>query len=101
MADAVTYNIMIHGHCDDGRMDKAHDLFLEMEENAMAPNVITFGTLIHGLSQINEPSKVIDLLHKMREKKVIPDASIVSIVVDLLVKNEISVISCPRATGGS
>ena len=95
MADAVTYNIMIHGHCDDGRMDKAHDLFIEMEENAVAPNVITFGTFIHGFSQINEPSKVIELLHKMKEKKVMPDASIVSMVVDLLVKNEISLNPLP------
>ena len=61
----------------------------------MVSNFITFGTLIHGFIRINEPSEVIQLLHMMKEKKVMPDASTVSIVVDLLVKNEISLNSLP------
>lgn len=95
MPDVVTYNIMIRGLCNDGPMDKAYDLFLEAEENAVVPDVITFSTLIHGFIRINKPSKVIELLHKMKEKKVMLDASTVSIVVDLLVKNEISLNSLP------
>ena len=55
--------------------------------------------LIHGCIRINEPSKVIELLHKMKEKNVMPDASIVSIVVDLLAKNEICLNSLPSFPG--
>ncbi|GAY52875.1 hypothetical protein CUMW_145330 [Citrus unshiu] len=96
IADVVTYNIMIHALCTDGKMDKAHDLFLDMEAKGVAPNCVTFNTLMLGCIRNNETSKVVELLHRMDERNVIADGSTLSIVVDLLVKNEISLNSIPQ-----
>ena len=87
---------MIHALCTDGKMDKAHDLFLDMEAKGVAPNCVTFNTLMLGCIRNNETSKVVELLHRMDERNVIPDGSTLSIVVDLLVKNEISLNSIPQ-----
>ncbi|KAH9696326.1 pentatricopeptide repeat-containing protein [Citrus sinensis] len=96
MQHVVTYNIMIHGLCNDGKMDKAHDLFLDMEAKGVEPDCVTFNTLMLGFIRNNETSKVIELLHRMDKRNVMPDASTLSIVVDLLVKNEISLNSIPQ-----
>ncbi|GAY61272.1 hypothetical protein CUMW_208650 [Citrus unshiu] len=87
---------MIHGLCNDGQMDKAHDLFLDMEAKGVEPNFLIFNTLMLGFIRNNETSKVIELLHRIDKRNVMPDASILSIVVDLLVKNEISLNSIPH-----
>ncbi|XP_012075825.1 putative pentatricopeptide repeat-containing protein At1g53330 [Jatropha curcas] len=47
--DACTFNILIRGLCADGRLDDAWEVFDEMKNRDLAPNVVTFGTLIYGL----------------------------------------------------
>ena len=75
-----------------GQMDKTHDLFLDMEANGVMHNCAIFTTLMRK----NEISKIFELLHSMDKRNVMPDASIVSIGVRLLVKNEISLNSMPK-----
>ncbi|KAK3185082.1 hypothetical protein Dsin_032368 [Dipteronia sinensis] len=55
-----------------------------MEEKGFMPDVVTFDILMRGLIQNKEKSKVVELIHKMAKRNVILDASIVSIVIDLL-----------------
>lgn len=88
--DVVMYNIMIHGFCKEGQIQKANGLLLDMEEKGLEPNVVIFDTLMRGLIRNDEPSKVNELLHIMAEKKVAPDASIISLLLDLLAKDQIS-----------
>lgn len=76
---------MIHGLCKEGQME---DLSLEMEGKDCAPNAVAFNTLMHGLFQNNETQKAIDFLHKMKVRKLSPDASTVSMVIELLSKDE-------------
>lgn len=49
---------------------------------------------MRGLIRNDEPS-VNELLHIMAEKKVMPDASIISLVLDLLAKDQISLKPIP------
>lgn len=88
MPTVVTYSILIHGLCNKRDLEKANDLFQEMEERGCAPNVVTYNTLMRGFFLNNELPKVVELLHKMVEKNVSPDASTASIVVDVLSKDE-------------
>jgi pentatricopeptide repeat protein len=59
---------MIHGFSKHGNMEKANNLFLNMEKEGYAPDVISFNTLLRGFCNLKEASKVIELLVKMREK---------------------------------
>lgn len=79
---------MIHGFCSLKHLEKANDLFLEMEENVCAPNVVVYNALMHGFCENNELQKVLELLHKMVERELSPDDSTVCIVLDLLSKDE-------------
>lgn len=85
----------MHGLPKEGQIEKANSLLIDMEEKGVSPNVDTFTTLMNGFIQINGTEKVIELLHKMAERIVMPDSAIFSVVVDLLVKNKISLNSLP------
>ncbi|KAJ0742504.1 putative tetratricopeptide-like helical domain superfamily [Helianthus annuus] len=82
----VTYTIMIHGFCKMGQVKKADSLFFEMIENKCAPNVVTFNAFMRKGS--NMGPKVVELVKKTVERKVTPDASTLSLMVDLLSKDE-------------
>ncbi|KAJ0520165.1 putative tetratricopeptide-like helical domain superfamily [Helianthus annuus] len=82
----VTYTIMIHGFCKTGQVKKADSLFFEMIENKCAPNVVTFNAFMRKGS--NMGPKVVELVKKAVERKVTPDASTLSLMVDLLSKDE-------------
>ena len=67
-----------------------------MEAKGLEPNFVIFNMLMLGFIRNIETSKVIELLHRMDKRNEMPDASTLSIVVDLLVKNEISLNSIPQ-----
>ncbi|KAK4784595.1 hypothetical protein SAY86_018963 [Trapa natans] len=59
--DAV-YNIMIHGHCRGGNVQKALDLYKEMVHESLVPHTVTVMALIkalHGKEMDGELSEVI------------------------------------------
>ncbi|XP_044510125.1 putative pentatricopeptide repeat-containing protein At1g09680 [Mangifera indica] len=86
--DVITYTIIMHGFCKEGKLEIASKCFSDMEQNGVAPDLLTFNTLMSGFLQNNETLKVVELLHKMKERNVKPDASIGSIILDLLGKHE-------------
>ncbi|XP_044510675.1 putative pentatricopeptide repeat-containing protein At5g59900 isoform X3 [Mangifera indica] len=79
---------MFNGFCKEGKLEMASKCFSDMEQNGVAPDLVTFNTLMSGFLQNNETLKVVELLHKMKERNVKPDASIGSIILDLLGKHE-------------
>lgn len=88
MSNAVTYSIMICGFCRVKDLEKANDLLLEMEEKGCDPNVVIYNAPMCSFCENNELQKVFELLHKMVERELSPDASTVSMVLDLLSKDE-------------
>ena len=84
----VTYNIMVHGLCKEGKLEEANDLLSIMEEEGCALDLITYNTVMRGFLLNNETAKVVELLHTMVEINIMPDASTTPIVIDLLVKDE-------------
>ena len=43
----VTYNVLIHGHCRAGALDKALDLLQTMEKTSTVPDAYTYNILIN------------------------------------------------------
>ncbi|KAK4845135.1 hypothetical protein QYF36_001323 [Acer negundo] len=87
--DVVTFATLIHGLCRSDNPIVA----LELHEHVVNGNskygvTLTFGTLIRSFIQNNERSKVVELLHEMANSNLILDASIVSMVIEILVDDE-------------
>ncbi|CAI9781186.1 unnamed protein product [Fraxinus pennsylvanica] len=93
-------NIMINGFCKNGEMEKANNLFLEMEKESCAPVVVTFNTLMRGFCNNNEAPKVIELLHEMAERNSSPDEYTVVLVINLVCKDSKYLSLIPRSQGG-
>lgn len=88
---------MIYGLRNEGQIQKANDLFFDVEAKGVSPDFVIFNSLMHSFiwNNVTSCEAVIELLHKIKAKNVMPDASIASIVEDSLVKNEISLNSLP------
>jgi leucine-rich PPR motif-containing protein len=52
--DVVSYNTVIKGFFNEGQVDKAYSLFLEM---GVSPNVVTYTTIIDGLCKAQSVDK--------------------------------------------
>ena len=50
-ANDVTYNSIIDACVRCGKMDKAWNLFIEMQDNGITPDNFTFSTLIKGIKR--------------------------------------------------
>ncbi|KAI3678850.1 hypothetical protein L6452_38154 [Arctium lappa] len=71
-----------------------------MVEKGCAPNAVTFNALMRNFSHHAMAPKVVELLKKMAENKVTLDASTVSLVVDLLSKDE-KYMNCKSTNAGN
>ncbi|CAE5966061.1 unnamed protein product [Arabidopsis arenosa] len=68
----VSYNQLIHGLCEAGRIDEAVSLFVRMKDDFCYPNVYTYTALIKGLCRKNV-HKAMGLLDEMLERNLVPD----------------------------
>ena len=85
--DIKTYTIMIKGFCKEGLIDKASELLEKMDGNHFSPDDRTYNTIIQGLLQQNETTKALELVKIMVDKDFSANATIASMVVDLLSAN--------------
>ncbi|XXG47077.1 hypothetical protein AAC387_Pa02g1777 [Persea americana] len=86
--NVITYTIIINGLCNEGLLEEANGLFLQMEENDFLPNTCTFNAIIRGFCKVNEMHKAIEFLHIIATRYISPDADTISIVVDFLAKDK-------------
>lgn len=56
LPDVCTYNTMVRGLCDEGKIDEAVRLRDEMESLRLVPDGVTYNTLIIG-NKSNRPNK--------------------------------------------
>merc|ERR1719421_1385040 len=56
---------MIDANARTGRMDRAEELFKEMEQDGVAPDIITFSTLVKGYCQYGDIDKGFAVLKQM------------------------------------
>ncbi|XP_031270062.1 pentatricopeptide repeat-containing protein At1g12775, mitochondrial-like [Pistacia vera] len=79
---------LIDGLCKTGRLKIAWELFHRLRNKALfqmlCNNILMMDFVKREIEMNNETSKVVELLHKMNERNLKLDASIASIIVDLL-----------------
>lgn len=63
----------MNGFIRVGKFDRGRELFYEMLEKGISPNVVTFGCLVHGLSKMGKWEEAIDVLDAMAERGSFPD----------------------------
>lgn len=63
--DIYTWNSMIAGYCHAGYCGKAYELFMNMRESDVKPNVITWNTMISGYIQNGDEDEAMDLFQWM------------------------------------
>lgn len=63
--DICTFNTLISGHCREGKVDLALDVFREMKEKGSVPNVISFNTLIGGFFREGNIERAVGLAREM------------------------------------
>ncbi|XP_044510676.1 pentatricopeptide repeat-containing protein At1g63080, mitochondrial-like [Mangifera indica] len=83
--DVVTYSTLLSGFFMNGNIRHAKKLFGRLN---IAWEMFNGFCKEGKLEMNNETLKVVELLHKMKERNVKPDASIGSIILDLLGKHE-------------
>ena len=47
--DIITDSILVHGLCEDGRLQYARQLLGEMQAKGLTPDIVTCGSLLDGL----------------------------------------------------
>ncbi|KVI06902.1 Pentatricopeptide repeat-containing protein [Cynara cardunculus var. scolymus] len=68
LPDVWTYNTLISGLCNEGKIEEAIRVSNEMEKLKLLPDVITYNTLIDGCFKWKKSSEAIKLLDGMSER---------------------------------
>ena len=80
---------MLKGLCKEGLIDEASELLEKMDGNNCTPNDHTYNTIIPGLLQHNETSKTMKYLKIMVDKGFSKNATVATMLVDLLSSNQV------------
>lgn len=65
--DVYTWNSIITGHCQAGYCGRAHDLFIEMQDQGMQPNVITWNAMVIGYMLKGDEDRAMDIFQRMEK----------------------------------
>ena len=64
--DVVTCNCLINGCCKTNRIERALELFEDMNKRGCVPNRVTYNSFIRYFSVVNEIDKAVEMLRKMQ-----------------------------------
>ncbi|KAG4929241.1 hypothetical protein JHK82_046304 [Glycine max] len=78
----VTYNILINGFCDVGKMDTAVRLFNQLKSSGLSPTLVTYNTLIAGYSKVENLAGALDLVKEMEERCIARSKVTYTILID-------------------
>ncbi|KAK1632995.1 hypothetical protein QYE76_007310 [Lolium multiflorum] len=86
--DAISYNTVIKGLCDDSRSQHALELLRMMakQEASCSPDVVSYTTVIHGFLKEGKFSAASNLFHEMVQQGVVPNVVTYSSMIDALCK---------------
>ncbi|KAK0593301.1 hypothetical protein LWI29_034553 [Acer saccharum] len=80
LPDIWTYNMLINGFCNEGKLDEALRLRSEMENLKLLPDVYV-QYVINGCFEKGSSSKAFELVDEMNEKGVKPDAVTHNVII--------------------
>ncbi|KAJ4879246.1 Pentatricopeptide repeat-containing protein [Raphanus sativus] len=81
VADTVTYNTLVQGFCEAGKLNVAKQLFQEMVSGGAHPNIVTYKILLDGLCDNGELQEALGILEKIHQSKMNPDIGIYNIII--------------------
>merc|ERR1719408_791968 len=74
---------MLDANARTGKMDRADELFREMQENSVEPDIITYSTIVKGYCQSGDVDKAFEVLEQMkREGNYAPDEILYNSLLD-------------------
>jgi pentatricopeptide repeat protein len=65
---------MLHNLCRAGHFKQAQEIFSQMIQKEVSPDIITFNTLIYWLGKSSRAIEALDLFRDMRTRGVEPDS---------------------------
>ena len=80
---------MLKGLCKEGLLEEASEIFEKMDGSDCSPDNRTYNTIIQGLLQHNETSKAMKYLEMMVDKGFSTNATVTSMLFDLLSSNQV------------
>ncbi|OIW04369.1 hypothetical protein TanjilG_32561 [Lupinus angustifolius] len=71
--DSVTWNAIITGFCQKGKIEQAQKYFDAMQEKGIEPSLVTWNILISSYNQLGHCDIAMDLMMKMESVGITPD----------------------------
>ncbi|KAI3517775.1 hypothetical protein L1887_16994 [Cichorium endivia] len=91
----VTYNCLIKGYCDEGRIEDAMNLIQDMPSNNCSPDTASYHTIMGFYCKQNWIEEIRDLMKKMNEINLIPDQVTYNMLIHMLSKSGYGVSAIP------
>ncbi|MED6110478.1 hypothetical protein PIB30_043310 [Stylosanthes scabra] len=66
--NTIMYNCLIDGFCKAGNIDKAHELFDQMNEEGVHPNVVTLNVMVNGMCRSGRVHCAVEFFNAMKGK---------------------------------
>ncbi|OMO74126.1 hypothetical protein CCACVL1_16937 [Corchorus capsularis] len=81
--DEAVYNIMIHGHCRGGNIQKAYNLYKEMVNSGFVPHTMTVIALVKELFMDGETDKLSQVIANTLRSSKLTDAELAKVLVEI------------------
>ncbi|XP_068648383.1 pentatricopeptide repeat-containing protein At3g14580, mitochondrial-like [Aristolochia californica] len=85
--DTCSFNILLKGLCQVGKLDSAFALLGELPKQGVRPNATTYSTIMHGLCKHNKLDEAFDLFDRMEIEGCYPDSVTFNILISGLCKH--------------
>ncbi|CAM8907367.1 unnamed protein product [Rhodiola kirilowii] len=82
----ICYTTLINGLCNDGLVDKARELFLEMRNKEISPDVITYNILIDRLCRAGKWEEAKAMFNEMLDQGLSPNVITFTVLINALAK---------------
>ncbi|RRT58026.1 hypothetical protein B296_00033479 [Ensete ventricosum] len=79
---AITYNTLIDGYCQIGKVHESMRILDEMEAAGVTPNEITYGALLNGYCKTSKMDAAVNILEKMRSDGIALNCIMYTILID-------------------
>ena len=89
MPNVLSYNIILKGFCNEGRIEEALELLHMMADDgggSCPPNVVSYNTVVNGLFRDGHVDRAYSLFSAMDDQGILPTVVTYSIVIDGLCK---------------
>lgn len=81
--DEAAYNVIIHGHCRGGNIQKAHDLYKEMVKIGFVPHTVTVIALVKALFMVGKTDELSQVITNILRSCKLTDAELAKVLVEI------------------